>query len=152
MSCIKQEKIRHNPDIIASTIIEMICNDLKFHDMQNDTEYVLLNSVLKEQKKIQEKQRRKASKMKKMTEEAKKRVRENSGISERKPSKFKEKYKDRVESIQNIEAKIEENRKIAEEIAKMEKGMREAAKMLDFEYASVLRDRIKKLREELNKR
>lgn len=39
-----------------------------------------------------------------------------------------------------------------EEIAKMEKGMREAAKMLDFEYASVLRDRIKKLREELNKR
>ena len=39
-----------------------------------------------------------------------------------------------------------------EEISKMEKGMREAAKMLDFEYAAVLRDRIKKLREELNKR
>ena len=30
--------------------------------------------------------------------------------------------------------------------------MREAAKMLDFEYAAVLRDRIKRLREELNKR
>jgi len=39
-----------------------------------------------------------------------------------------------------------------EEISKMEKGMREAAKMLDFEYAAVLRDRIKRLREELNKR
>ena len=47
MSCVKNDKIRHNPDIIAATIIEMICNDLKFHDMQNDTEYLLLQSVLK---------------------------------------------------------------------------------------------------------
>ena len=39
-----------------------------------------------------------------------------------------------------------------DEISKMERGMREAAKMLDFEYAAVLRDRIKQLREELNKR
>ena len=38
------------------------------------------------------------------------------------PSKFKEKYKDRVESIQNVEAKIAENRKIAEEIAKKERA------------------------------
>ena len=36
-----------------------------------------------------------------------------------------------------------------DEIAKLEKGMMEAAKMLDFEYAAVLRDRIKKLRSEL---
>ena len=36
-----------------------------------------------------------------------------------------------------------------EEIAKLEKGMMEAAKMLDFEYAAVLRDRIKQLRSEL---
>ena len=36
-----------------------------------------------------------------------------------------------------------------DEIAKLEKGMMEAAKMLDFEYAAVLRDRIKKLRAEL---
>ena len=39
MSCIKNDRIRHKSDVIASTIIEMICNDLKFHDMQNNTEY-----------------------------------------------------------------------------------------------------------------
>ena len=37
-------------------------------------------------------------------------------------SKFKEKYRDRVESIQNTDAKIKENRRIAEEIEKMEKA------------------------------
>ena len=57
MSCIKGNRIRHDSDVMASTIIEMICNDLKFHDMQNDTEYLLLNSILKEQKKIQEKEK-----------------------------------------------------------------------------------------------
>ena len=33
-------------------------------------------------------------------------------------------------------------------IQKLEKDMREAAKMLEFEYAAVLRDQLKKLREE----
>lgn len=36
-------------------------------------------------------------------------------------SKFASKYKDRVESIQNADAKIAENRKIADEIARKEK-------------------------------
>ena len=35
-----------------------------------------------------------------------------------------------------------------EEIAKLEKKMREAAKMLEFEYAAVLRDQLIKLRGE----
>ncbi len=116
MSCIKDGKIRHNPDIIAATIIEMICNDLRFHDMQNNTEYLLLQSVLKDQKKLQlkeEKRRKKqASKPQKKSRELKK------------DSKFKEKYRDRVESIQNTDKKIKENRKIAEEINKMEKDKR----------------------------
>ena len=37
------------------------------------------------------------------------------------------------------------------EIARMEKTMKEAAKMLEFEYAAVLRDQIKAMREELSK-
>ena len=37
-------------------------------------------------------------------------------------SKFKEKYRDRVESIQNTDAKIKENRRIAEEIEKKKKA------------------------------
>ena len=37
---------------------------------------------------------------------------------------------------------------VVEEIAKLEKQMKEAAKMMEFEYAAVLRDRIIELRKE----
>ena len=117
MSCVKNDKIRHNPDIIASTIIEMICNDLKFHDMQNDTEYLLLQSVLKEQKKLQ------ASQEKRLTRISNNKKR-NMEKTSKKVSKFKEKYRERMESIQNTDAKTAENRKIAEEIEKMENKKR----------------------------
>ena len=46
----------------------------------------------------------------------------------KKISKFKEKYRDRVESIQNTDAKIKENRRIAEEIEKMERAKMAASK------------------------
>ena len=39
---------------------------------------------------------------------------------------------------------------VAEEIAKLEKQMKEAAKMMEFEYAEVLRDRIIELRKEVS--
>ncbi len=123
MSCIKDNKIRHNSDVMAGTIIEMICNDLKFHDLQNDTEYLLLNSVLKEQQRLREKEERMAKRKKKSGESEKSRKKENT--ANRKPSKFKEKYKDRVESIQNVDAKIAENRRIAEEAARKEKASTE---------------------------
>ena len=117
MSCVRNDKIRHNPDIIASTIIEMLCNDLKFHDMQNDTEYLLLQSVLKEQKKIQASQEKRLMRI----SNNKKR---NMEKAPKKISKFREKYSERMESIQNTDAKTAENRKIAEEIEKMENKKR----------------------------
>ena len=43
--------IRHNPDKVAKIIMELICNELKFKDLQNDTEYILIESVMKNQKK-----------------------------------------------------------------------------------------------------
>lgn len=110
MSCIKDEKIRHNTDLIASMIMEMICNDLKFHDMQNNTQYLLLQSVLKEQKKIRQKEEKKRKKLEKSGKEIKP-AKEQKG-----KSKFKEKYKDRVASIQNTDKKIEQNKQIAKEI------------------------------------
>ena len=113
-TCIKNDKIRHNSDIIASTIIEMICNDLKFHDMQNNTEYLLLQSVLKDQKKLREKESKKRKREKILPSRS-------ISNSTKKPSKFKEKYSDRVRTIQNTENKIAENRRIANEIEKMEK-------------------------------
>lgn len=114
MSCIRNERIRHNPDIIAATIIEMICNDLKFHDMQNDTEYLLLQSVLREQKKVQQQQEKRLMKISKGKLAKRKK-------EPQKTSKFAEKYKERVNSIQNSDAKMMQNRKIAAEIEKMEK-------------------------------
>ena len=126
MSCIKDGKIMHNSDIVASTIIEMICNDLKFHDMQNDTQYLLLQSVLKEQKKLQQKQQKalvKVSKRRILNQEKPKHQEEKN-----KESKFKEKYSERVKSIQNTDARILENRKVANQIEKLEKTQRELNK------------------------
>lgn len=125
MSCVKNDKIIHNPDIIATTIIEMICNDLKFYDMQNDTEYVLLQTVLKEQKRLQQQQEKRLVKVSKKGGFLNKISKEKET---KKSSKFKEKYKDRVESIQNTDAKTAENRRIAEEIEKIEKSKRNSNK------------------------
>jgi len=94
----------------------MICNDLKFHDMQNNTEYLLLQSVLKDQQKMIVKQEKRLMKLKKKPEPQKK------THSAKKSSKFKEKYSDRVESIQSSDAKTLENRRIAAEIEKMEQA------------------------------
>ena len=144
MSCVKNNKIMHNSDIIASTIVEMICNDLKFHDMQNDTEYVLLQSVLKEQKKIQQQQEKRLTKISK-THSFLDKLSKQPEV--KKISKFKEKYKDRVESIQNTDNKIAENRRIAEEIERMEKAKREFQhniRRTSFDREPVRRDTIRR--------
>ena len=106
LSTITDGKIRHDGDLIASTIIEMVCNDLKFHDMQNNTQYLLLQSVLKEQRKAIEKDQAK--------------LRKRGNKKKKEPSKFSEKYSDRMKSIQNTEESTKENKKIAQKIEKME--------------------------------
>ena len=112
MSCIKGDRIRHNPDIIANTIIELICNELKFKDMQNETEYLLINSILKEQNKELNNAEKETKKEQKIVNKATKKVKRE----DRKPSKFYDKYKDRIESIQSAERKLKENRRIQEEV------------------------------------
>ena len=108
-STILDGKVRHNPDAIAEVIIEMVCNELKFHDMQNNTQYLLLQSVLKDQRKAIEKEQ---AKLKKRNEK--------KGNEEPKESKFSLKYKDRLKSIKNTEEITEENKKLARQIEKME--------------------------------
>ncbi|MBR2587596.1 MAG: YvcK family protein, partial [Bacilli bacterium] len=44
LATVEGERIRHNPDAIAASIIELICEDLKFRDMQNNPEYMILNN------------------------------------------------------------------------------------------------------------
>ncbi len=119
ISCIKNDRIRHNANMIASIVIELICNELKFKDQQNGTEFLLLNSILKEDKKNIKKEQKAEKKKKEIVKKATETVKAQKN---KKKSKFSEKYKARVESIQNTEEKIKENKKITKEIEKLEKS------------------------------
>jgi hypothetical protein len=106
--------IRHDADKTAQIVMELICNELKFKDLQNDTEYLLIDSVLKNQKKYLAKLEKQSNKIKK------KKSKKTSTSRERKASKFAVKYKERVESIQNSDYQTLENRKKAVDIEKMQ--------------------------------
>ena len=82
--------------------------------MQNNTQYLLLQSVLKDQKKLREKEAKRKGKNRN--------IKTKLLTDSKKTSKFSEKYSDRVKSIKNTEAKILENKKIASEIEKMERS------------------------------
>ena len=90
LSTVKDEEIVHDPDALANAIIELICDDLKFRDLENDSKYLLLDSKLKESKRKLKAQERKNKKIKERREKKK-----EKGIK----SKFFEKYNDRIESI-----------------------------------------------------
>ncbi len=94
ISYITGEYIRHNPDAIAASIIQLICDDLKFKDMQNDTKYVLLNDRLKQAKKLLKQSKRNDN------------MRKTKKQKPKGESKFAKKYKERIESIQESEIKM----------------------------------------------
>lgn len=101
--------IRHDSNSIAYSIIELVCEDLKFKDKQNDPEYLILNNRLKDiNKKI-------GKKSKKKTE----------FIKTRKKSKFLDKYETRMESIKKCDEKSKkkkqkENQIIGSKVKKTE--------------------------------
>lgn len=95
LSFVDGEFIRHNPDAIASSIIELICEDLKFKDMQNNTEYLMLNSKLKENKR----ELRKTTNSKR----SKRKTRQKHIPGSK--SKFALKYNDRIQSIRESDEK-----------------------------------------------
>lgn len=109
MSEIKDDAIRHNPDAIASSVIELICDDLKYKDKQNNTQYVMMNSKLK----VQKKEERKHKKAKKIETKSRIKDAEKQKPRFRKKSKFQTKYKDRIDSIQHSDETTENNRKKA---------------------------------------
>lgn len=117
LACIRSGLIRHDSEKVAKIIMELICNELKFKDLQNDTEYLLIESVLKNQRKYIAKLEKKNKKQKNIVKKATNKVKSNE---KRAKSKFATKYQERVKSIQNADTQTIENRKIAEEIAKME--------------------------------
>ncbi len=101
ISCVEGEYIRHDSDELAKTIIELICNELKFRDKQNDEQYLLLNSKLKEEKKKNKKKKAHKAQTKKIKKD-------------RKASKFINKYSERIKSIQESEETRKQNIKLYE--------------------------------------
>ena len=97
LSYIDGEFIRHNPDAIASSIIELVCEDMKFRDMQNDAQYLMLNSRLKDTKK----------KLKTETTDAKEKVvkTKRRPVERKSKSRFVEKYQERILSIRESDEK-----------------------------------------------
>jgi len=100
LSYIKDDNIRHNPNAIAEAVIELICDDLKFKDKKDDPQYLMLNSKLKYEKKINKQPKNK------------KKVNNNKKVRGKKQSKFKEKYGDRINSIRTSDMKNAQKKKI----------------------------------------
>ena len=103
LSQIENGYIRHNPDAIAASIIQLICDDLKFNNMENNTQYVMLNNKLKDTKKT----------LKKKDKEDKKQTKKKKSKHDKKnQSKFFEKYSDRIQSIKESDLKQKEKAKM----------------------------------------
>ena len=102
LSIIKDDMVRHNANLIADIVIQVICDDLKYMDKQNDPEYMMMNSKLKADKAINKKKKRA---MKDNT---------NKKTSKVGNSKFATKYQDRIKSIKDTNKNIEKKKKIIE--------------------------------------
>ncbi len=112
LSKVEGDSIRHDSDVIASTIIQLICDELKFEDMQNDSKYMLLNSRLKETKREMKKREKKEKKFQQSGKKPFERRPETS------KSKFNTKYKDRIESIKDSDKNTAARIKMIENIEK----------------------------------
>lgn len=95
LSKIEGDSIRHDSDVIASTIIQLVCDELEFKDMENDSQYMTLNSKLLETKRERRIRERKERKFRKSG----RKIFERRDKS--KKSKFNEKYNKRIESIKS---------------------------------------------------
>ena len=104
LSVIKNDSVRHNANLIADLVIQIICDDLKYMDKHNEPEYVMMNSKLKADREIN-KQKKKTSKNK-----AKGKTQKRIGNS-----KFASKYQERIKSIKDSNKNTQANRKKAEQ-------------------------------------
>lgn len=106
LSHVENGHIRHNPDAIAAAIIQLICDDLKFNNMENNTQYMMLNNKLKDSKKNIKKNIK--ANDRKLKEHKKAKKEENK----QRKSKFFEKYSDRIESIKESDLKLKQKEKM----------------------------------------
>lgn len=99
-SVIEDHSIRHDPELLANSIIELICEDMVFNDMQNAPQFVSMNAKLKKSNKKRkniEKEEKKSNRT--TTKTQGKRIKNKN----RRKSKFASKYNERIKSIQESE-------------------------------------------------
>lgn len=101
LSMIANDHIRHDPNLVAASVIELICDDLRYQDKQNDPQYLMLNNKLREEKRI--------NKVKKAMEK-KERKGQYEGPGRhakalKSKSKFSNKYSERIASIREADEK-----------------------------------------------
>lgn len=130
ISMIKEDFVRHDSMIIADTLIKIICDDLKFKDLQNEPEYMMMNSKLQLDKAIK-KERKRNSKAKK----------DKMPVLKSK-SKFANKYSDRIESIKNADEKAAKRKK-----ARMNKKHAQAGLIQDKEKLEEMQKQREKILE-----
>ena len=104
LSMVKDEMIRHDPNLVGASIIELICDDLKYQDKQADPQYVMLNTKLREEKRINKIKKNMAKK------EMQKRTKIKKEKQWKSKSKFSNKYSDRIASIREADAKAARRR------------------------------------------
>lgn len=124
LATVENNYIRHDPDKTARLIIELICTDLKFKDQQNNEQYMLLNSKLKEENKKEKENNKKVKKVKEKTKKVKRK------------SKFSNKYRDRIESIKESEQTRLENIRIHEKAKQLIEEEEAKEKFLKETYSS----------------
>ena len=106
LSQIVEDVVRHNTDAVSESVIELVCDDMRFKNQHNDPKYVMLNTKMREEKdKLRrEKKAKKLAKKPELKEAKKQRKHEK-----RTESKFNSKYKERIKSIQESDLKRKQN-------------------------------------------
>lgn len=98
ISIISDGRIRHDSRQVAEAVIQLICDDLKYQDKQNDPEYLMMNTKLREDKRI--------SKMQKGAKKASKKGEKFAQKDKKgRKSKFSSKYSERIQSIKESSEK-----------------------------------------------
>ena len=105
-ACIENDAVRHDPTSVADSIIELICDDLKFKDLQNNPKYVRMNKRLQANEAKRKTKAKLKNKNKKLEKKANKKARR---MDNRHKSRFNTKYNERIKSIKNSEKTRQEN-------------------------------------------
>jgi len=95
ISTIIDDKVRHDPLLVAESAITLICDDLKYQDKETDPEYLMLNAKLQSDKRINKLKKEK----KKADKKASKKGIDPKAKKKGKQSKFSSKYSERIKSI-----------------------------------------------------